>query len=199
MDSTNLQVRERILSEAGPLFVQRGYDGISMREIAEACALSKAGIYYHFKDKEDLFLALLDSNLNQLTRLLDTACGEPSSTSECIQRFSLAIFTQMDGTQRAMIRLASQEMSKLSPEIRSGFARRYQESFIDRLSGLFREGVRRGELRQMDPMLATWVLLGMLYPFFSQGSEVRPNTPLEAVNAALEIFFHGVSNDQRAG
>ena len=31
-----------------------GYNGISMREIAEAVGVSKAGLYYHFKDKEDV-------------------------------------------------------------------------------------------------------------------------------------------------
>ena len=198
MDSTGAQVRERILNEAGPLFVQRGYDGISMREIAEACSLSKAGIYYHFKDKEALFLALLDSNLDKIAQLISEACSENKTTVDCIRSFSLAIFTRMDGTQRAMIRLASQEMGKLSAEIRSGFAHRYQETFIDRISEMFRAGVQRGELRPLDPALATWVLLGMLYPFFSQGSEVRPETPLAVVSGALDIFFYGAAHGQRA-
>ena len=41
----------RIVGEATCLFVVRGYRGISMREIAEAAGISKAGLYYHFKDK----------------------------------------------------------------------------------------------------------------------------------------------------
>ena len=46
-----LDLRARILAEATRLFVVYGYNGISMREIAEAVGVSKAGQYYHFKDK----------------------------------------------------------------------------------------------------------------------------------------------------
>jgi AcrR family transcriptional regulator len=52
-------ITARIIEEATCLFVASGYCGISMREIAEAVGISKAGLYYHFRDKEDLFLAIL--------------------------------------------------------------------------------------------------------------------------------------------
>ncbi len=47
--------REKILEQARQLFASQGYRGLSMRQIAEVVGISKAGIYYHFKDKEDLF------------------------------------------------------------------------------------------------------------------------------------------------
>ncbi len=56
MSVENIDVRDRILLKALQFFVAHGYDGISMREIAEACGLSKAALYYHFRDKEALFL-----------------------------------------------------------------------------------------------------------------------------------------------
>jgi len=56
-------VPQQILHEATRLFVDRGYHALSMREIAEAVGVSKAGLYYHFEDKEDLFLAILTNNL----------------------------------------------------------------------------------------------------------------------------------------
>jgi AcrR family transcriptional regulator len=186
---------ERILKEAANLFVQRGYDGVSMREIAEACSLSKAGIYYHFKDKEDLFIALLNANLDQLTALLAQACQDNPSARQRLSQFSQALFTQMDHNQRAMIRIASQEMNKLSPSTRSVFSRRYQTDFIDALAAIFAEGVRQDELRPVDPNLATWVLLGMLYPFFAPGGDAHPQSALNVVEGAMAIFFHGILHE----
>ncbi|MBK9209973.1 MAG: helix-turn-helix transcriptional regulator [Anaerolineales bacterium] len=51
-------LREQILDTAKSLFMQQGYHGLAMRQISEAVGVSKAALYYHFKDKEELFLAM---------------------------------------------------------------------------------------------------------------------------------------------
>src|ERR1700677_1371704 len=50
--------RERILDVALDLFVTQGYDGTSLREIAEQLGVTKAALYYHFKSKQDILMAL---------------------------------------------------------------------------------------------------------------------------------------------
>jgi AcrR family transcriptional regulator len=50
--------RTRILDVALDLFVEKGFDGTSLREIAERLGLTKAAIYYHFASKDDILMAL---------------------------------------------------------------------------------------------------------------------------------------------
>ena len=50
--------RERILDVALDLFTDQGYDGTSLREIAERLGVTKAALYYHFASKEDILMAL---------------------------------------------------------------------------------------------------------------------------------------------
>jgi AcrR family transcriptional regulator len=50
--------RERILDVALELFSDQGYDGTSLREIAERLGVTKAALYYHFASKEDILMAL---------------------------------------------------------------------------------------------------------------------------------------------
>ena len=50
--------RERILDVALDLFTDQGFDGTSMREIAERLQISKPAIYYHFASKEEILMAL---------------------------------------------------------------------------------------------------------------------------------------------
>jgi AcrR family transcriptional regulator len=50
--------RERILDVALDLFTDQGFDGTSMREIAERLHMSKPAIYYHFASKEEILVAL---------------------------------------------------------------------------------------------------------------------------------------------
>jgi AcrR family transcriptional regulator len=50
--------RERILDIALDLFIEKGFDKTSLREIAEKLGFSKAALYYHFASKDDILLAL---------------------------------------------------------------------------------------------------------------------------------------------
>ena len=52
------EMRTLILSTATNLFVERGYDSVSMRNIAEAMEYSPATIYLYFKDKNELLYTL---------------------------------------------------------------------------------------------------------------------------------------------
>jgi AcrR family transcriptional regulator len=50
--------RERILDVALDLFIEKGYDKSSLREIAEQLGVTKAALYYHFRSKQDILMAL---------------------------------------------------------------------------------------------------------------------------------------------
>lgn len=179
-------MRARILEKATDLFVRQGYNGISMREIAEACGLSKAGLYYHFKDKEDLFLAILGENLSQLGGLINDAQGRGQTAAEQLQLFIRAIFTQLPAGRRSIIRLASQEMDKVSIEARTDFHQRYNQEFVGRIRAILDAGMRAGEFRRLDPGLCAWALLGLMYPFMSQ------DNPVDAVELISTLFLEGV-------
>ena len=57
-DQADASTREKILDVALDLFTDQGFDGTSMREIAERLQLSKPAIYYHFGSKEEILMAL---------------------------------------------------------------------------------------------------------------------------------------------
>ena len=50
--------RDRILDVALDLFIDQGYDGTSLRQIADRLGITKAALYYHFEAKEDILMAL---------------------------------------------------------------------------------------------------------------------------------------------
>lgn len=185
-------MRQRILDEATRLFVAQSYHGISMREIAEAVGVSKAGLYYHFRDKEELFLAILTSCLDRLEQgIAQMVPAQPGSRAE-VAAILQAIFAQ-PAEQRAVMRLASNELAHLAPEARALFGQRYYQQFINRITLALQAGMQRGELQQLEAHTATWILLGMAYPFFTP-SEPRDPAALEAIVAMiLAIFFDGAA------
>ncbi|KNC20061.1 TetR family transcriptional regulator [Arthrobacter sp. RIT-PI-e] len=62
--------RRQLLAAAQEVFVSNGYHGAAMDDIAVAASVSKPVLYQHFPGKRDLYLALLDSHLAELTQLL---------------------------------------------------------------------------------------------------------------------------------
>lgn len=189
-------MRDRILQEATRLLVRSGYDGIAMREIADACGISKAGLYYHFTDKEALFLAILDQSLDTLGGIIREAAQQAGGAREQLAFFVRAIFTHLSSDQRTLIRLAGQEMGKLTPTVREQFAQRYYNEFVGGLAGMIEQGIRAGTFRPAHPQTAAWVLLGMMYPFFSQGSEPRTEPGGGVVEFILAVFIRGMQPDR---
>ena len=186
-------MRDQILSAASQLFIQQGYYGLSMREIAEAVGVTKAALYYHFKDKESLFLAILESHLEKIEDLLfEIEAASPS----CKDRIDLLVKSVLNQPvdQRAVIRLASQEMAHLSAESQRSFGKTYHQRFIGRIQAIIEAGVKNGELRTIDPQVAAWSLLGMMYPYFYPVHSTEVSLSPEALDQVVQIFLKGVSN-----
>src|SRR3954447_2696441 len=62
--------RERILTVANELFIEQGYEGTSLREIADRLDITKAALYYHFRSKDEILTTLLAPFFELLDDLL---------------------------------------------------------------------------------------------------------------------------------
>jgi AcrR family transcriptional regulator len=62
--------RERLLEAAAAEFVERGYAGASLQAIARRAGLTRGAIYWNFKNKQELFLTLLDERIDEPARAL---------------------------------------------------------------------------------------------------------------------------------
>ncbi|MEX5637586.1 TetR/AcrR family transcriptional regulator [Parafrankia sp. FMc2] len=65
--------RDRLLAAALGLFAEHGVSGTSLQMIADALGVTKAAIYYHFKTKGEIVLALIGPVLEELAALADEA------------------------------------------------------------------------------------------------------------------------------
>ncbi|GAA2708361.1 MULTISPECIES: helix-turn-helix domain-containing protein [Streptomyces] len=86
--------RERIQRTALDLFVSRGYEKTSLREIAEELGVTKAALYYHFKTKEDILTALSDELGRPVDELVAWGREQPPTPEikrELLRRYSEAL------------------------------------------------------------------------------------------------------------
>lgn len=185
--------RERILLAARRLFAESGYRGLSMREIADAAGVTKAALYYHFRDKEALFVAVIHAMVQEFGAMAAAAqLGAPTQRA-AIEQIVCAIMAQPP-EQKALTQLVSQELYQLAEAHRAVLVEEYHRLFLAKLHEVLARGVEAGEFRTLDPVVTTWALLGMLQPFFApttMGRASRTQTP-EVVVELLRIFFDGI-------
>ena len=67
------ETRDKILDAARELFISQGYDGVSMRKVAEKIEYSATALYVHFADKEDLFHELCHQDFARLAEVFQSA------------------------------------------------------------------------------------------------------------------------------
>jgi AcrR family transcriptional regulator len=76
----NAATTAALLHAAAETFAERGFEAATMDEIAERVGLSKGALYYRYKSKEDLFIALLDERCQAYIRQLDEAFSDGASS-----------------------------------------------------------------------------------------------------------------------
>ena len=79
--------RAIILKEAILLFSRQGYEGVSMRNIAEAVSISTPALYNHFKNKQALYIAAISDTFENKSELLLQALSGPDKPIVRLQRF----------------------------------------------------------------------------------------------------------------
>lgn len=81
--------RSIIIDVARELLVEKGYANVSMRQIANEINCSHGAIYYHFKNKAELFYALVEDHFLMLDRKMDEIIEEPTEKSEKLRKLLL--------------------------------------------------------------------------------------------------------------
>ncbi|MFI6862296.1 TetR/AcrR family transcriptional regulator [Streptomyces sp. NPDC050421] len=86
-----IQTRSRLLAEATRLFTERGFDQVSVAEVAEAADVSKMTVFNYFDSKEDLVLAPMEEHIGDVAQVVgDRAPGE-SAVAGMRRQFLAAI------------------------------------------------------------------------------------------------------------
>src|SRR5512143_2441738 len=126
--------RDAILDTSAKLFSQQGYNGVSIRDIAQACGMTNAALYYHFKNKEDLFLAMLQRDHEQTLIALREAASGPGDLREDLKRL-IACYANITCQRRQSFQTLRRDLSnveavrghKLFTEMRSSVMRPLEE------------------------------------------------------------------------
>lgn len=193
---TDADCRETLIAVATPLFAEKGFNGVSVREIAGYASVNVSMISYYFGGKEGLYAAVLNEQFGVLKRVADIRTMEidPLKKFELYVRATVARYRK----NPYLLRFYTSELTNPTPCFATivkpaiqGVVKILQETFADGLSHhQFRQG--------LDPTDTALALAGMINFYFllepATGELVdhSPERDEELIQHIMDIFTKGV-------
>lgn len=188
--------KAQILDAAMSVFSRDGFNKASTDEIANLAKLGKGTVYRYFKNKKDLFIATVDRDLDRLKEAILVkvdGIDDPIERIEAASKAYLAFF----GKNPALIDMMIHEQSEFKERIKKQYFEHYYGN-IDRMRTIFKKGVGRGLMKDVNIDLAisilTNILNGRVYMWRVGG---KKGSPEDEIPVILRIFFTGILKDEK--
>ena len=151
---------QAILDAAVELFSRHGFDGVSMRTIAMQAGVSKSNIYHHFKSKEELYLAIMQSSAERFSDMVEALAEGKGSFDQRLRVFARSHLEHLFD-KRLTVRLMLREVFGGEEKWRRILVDQVVGGIFQRLITIFEKGQEQGLLRPgLDPSLCAMQLLG---------------------------------------
>lgn len=158
--------RAAILASARSVFARRGFEGASTREVAQAAGVNNAMIYYHFKDKDELYRAVLVDSFSAFERIWDDPVFSSAASARVKIRKFIEEFIRFQHANEDLRKIMSMEFAVCSQNYQ-WLAENHFVRSNSRLVSLLKEGMRNGELKKCDPSWVIPSLVGMIIHSFN--------------------------------
>ncbi len=183
--------QRRILDAAFQVFSRKGYRDASVDDIAGVSGTSKGGVYFHFPNKEAIFLAVLNRTTTRLLEKIELALA---THEDPVAKADAALLTVVRtfGKHRALARLfmvealgAGREFHRRMAEIHGEFAEVIQHHLDDAVStgaiaAIDTEVAARAWFGALNEVITEWALSG------------RPERLEDAYDALRPLLMHSV-------
>lgn len=200
-----VETRAAILEAAEQIFAEAGLAGARTNAIAAAAGVNKALLYYYFKSKDALYLAVLEDHVKQFrARAYEVLGGEGSARAKLLDY--VGIYFDFIASRPYYPRLM-QRLVMANERVVARFAREYFRPFYQRLVRVIEQGVAAGELRPVDTGHAAFSLVALTVHYFAAAPIVKAvsdRDPYEAANLkrrkreVLDFIRYGLFREPEA-
>lgn len=180
-----------ILETAARVICLKGYEGTSMQEIAQACELTKAGLYHHIQSKENLLLAIMDYGMDLFE---EQVLSQVSSIPDPVLRLKACMARNIKLVTRGWskeITIILHEHATLHGAAGAHINVR-KKRYVRFLEESFQEAIDKGLIRPVNPKVAAFSFLGMvlwIYKWFQPDGKL---TDEEVAEGMVDLLFTGL-------
>jgi len=195
--------RQEIIRAAMEVFARNGFGGSTTRKIAENAGISEAMIYSHFRNKQDLYTAIIDEKLQESEPLYYPLDAMRNKDDPRVFTTIVSNYLRRHSEDTTFLRLLL--FSALEGhELASMFVAGPVRKFFEFLADYIRERIEEGVFKPVNPEITSRCLLGMVHYFvllreILGDDTLKPIDQTEAIETIVKIFCEGIlAGDRKA-
>jgi AcrR family transcriptional regulator len=180
--------RKEIFHASVHLFLEKGFNETSMREIAKAAGVGKSTLYDYYQSKDEILVSYFGNEIQKITQRAREIIQQNSSISEKLRKIMQMHLGYLVENKQIFLKI-SLEAQRLSLESQEQIQFK-RHAYQDMLRSLVEEGIQQGEFRPVNPLFAARSIFSLLS--ISVFTTRPTGTPEEMLEQALGIFFQGI-------
>ena len=193
---SDADIKVRIIEEAETVFAKYGYKKANLEDIAARLDKGKSFIYYYFKNKEEIFAAVLKKESDKLVKELTNTAEAEGSTRKKLHNFILAkarIIREVVNFSRIL-----KEEYFTEKVVFENLRTDLEKEEFAIVCRIFKSGVESRELKNLDPEWTAETFLtamkGFEFPLLTRDSyeDIEKRS-----DVLLELLFYGIAADKK--
>jgi TetR/AcrR family transcriptional regulator len=199
------RTREALIAAGTALFAERGYDGVPVAELAEKAGVNKAMINYHFGGKRQLYVDIVSGVFTEIVAQVERLGGEDRPALQLLREV-VAVVGDTNRRNPHFCTMMLREVVAGGHHFESELIQ-YPARMLAAVQRIVARGIRKGELRPVDPLLTHLSLIGSLVFFFATQpfrdrvlAEKNPAgpapDPAAYVKHVQELLTHGLAAER---
>ena len=187
---TSYQRREQLIEIGRSLFASKGFEAVSVEEIAATAKVSKPIVYEHFGGKEGLYAVVVDREMRALTDTLVNALSDPQAhPRQIVERTALALLTYVEENAEGF-RVLTRDSPKTDPA--SSFNSLLGDIAL-RVEDILAEAFKRQHLPAKGVPYYAQMLIGMTVYTCQYWADQRKLSKEQIAAHIVNLAWHGLS------
>ncbi len=180
--------RHEIFEAALPLFLEKGFNETSMREIAEQAGMGKSSLYDYFMTKDDVLLWFIEDELMDVTAAARQIAAQPLPVLERLRQILRKHLEYMIASKELYMKLYF-EVQRLSIQSQKR-VQASRHAYQDLVRQLIEAGIHAGTFRPVNSLLVARLMIAAMTPTVFTS---RPTgTPEKMMEDAFDIILRGI-------
>ena len=189
--------RAEILRAAERIFVAEGYEGATIRKIADEVGVSSTCLYMHFRDKDEILLEICTAAMEQLLEVNSQIAALAIDPVERV-RMMLTAYVEFALENPNAYRLVFCASPQATSDVKQQITHELGDQCSERFSGVVREIAAQGRLKIADPRVVNQALWSACHGLVSL-MITKPNVdwaePGEVTRALIDGLLFGLIAD----
>lgn len=191
---THNDTYQRIVKTAQQLFMKYGYRAVSTRQIADLCGITQPALYHHFKNKQALYMAVIQHSLLQTEKVLNKINKNNHTFPERLLKMTMFMMENYGMNLSQMFHDIFHELNS-SQQLEA--QKWWVNGFLTPVIKMIEDGVNQGELKDLAQKGTTstelaYFILNFIRSTLLPSSEPNQSSTEKKTKLMVDIFLHGV-------